>query len=193
MAKKERSQLIDASTLYGTVAETEAAAVKSRAGQESMNVELQRIACSHLVHLGKHKDIRVIRNFLENHMHEAMRKDSMTAFFVKFGLATVDAEGNIGIDTSKPTMLGLALETAWWKLTKPTVYRGWVFEEQLASFIAQAEKHLLKPKEGDKVTPQQVAAIANLKAQMTTAAQTGEVATKATKKASGKPVEEVAA
>lgn len=164
-------------SLYKTVAATEKAQSESRLRQDTENVELQRIACSHIVHLAKHKDIRVIRKFLDEGMHDATRKDSMVAFFERYSMVVVSEEGKINVDTTKATNLGDALCTAWWKMTKPSVYKGWVFEAELAKFLATAEKHLLKPRQGDDVKPEHVAVIAKLRADLAAQATAAKLAT----------------
>lgn len=77
----------------------------------------QKIACSCLLHLAVHHDIRVVRQMLEN-MPESFSKEAMQNFLISYGqiaIKTEPDEGSIHFDQSKELKLGLALETKWWE------------------------------------------------------------------------------
>lgn len=162
-AQSLTAEIVAYDSLYKTVEATNKAQDASRFRQDDENIELQRIACSHILHLGKHRDIMVIRRFLENGMAENNRKDSMVAFFEKYAQVNVDGEGEITFAKDKRTDMAGALSKAWYKMTKPSIYKGWVFSVELAKFLEAAEKHANKPKVGDEVTPMQIAALVKLR------------------------------
>lgn len=137
---------------------------------QSVQLEYQRIACSAIVHLHEHKDIRVIRRLLDT-MPEGMRKVAMATFFDRYSQVRFDAEGQAHYDANKKTQLGLALEQAWWKTVKESVYTPFVFEAEVQKLIDRAEKRFEKGIDKSKGDALNLAQIDALKALIAKKAQ----------------------
>ena len=77
----------------------------------------QKIACSCLLHLAVHHDIRVVRQMLDN-MPQSFSREAMQKFLIRYGQIAIKTdldESSIHFDKSKELKLGLALETKWWE------------------------------------------------------------------------------
>ena len=157
MAKKETQVFFTKAQLYKTTKSIEAAIAKAVVAGNAVQVEYQKIACSAIVHVGQHGDIRIIRNLLET-MPEGMRQNSMAAFFDKYAPVAFDAEGVAHYDKTKSVRLGEALEAAWWKTLKPETYTPFVFADEVQKLYDKAQKRFAKadPSKGDAITVAQL-------------------------------------
>jgi hypothetical protein len=107
--------------LYETVAEIDAACVKFHAKGQTLQAEAHKIACSVLVHVAKHGDIRVLAKFLAS-FPELSRVNAVRAWFEEFGPVTF--EGNTpSFVRGKATRLGYAMETPFWKFKPEAEYQ----------------------------------------------------------------------
>lgn len=150
--------------LFKTTAEIEKAVKVAVKSGETLGKAYQRIACSAIVHLSQHKDIRIVRNILET-MPPVLRKQAMAAFFDRYASVRVDAEGVFHYDAKKKAKLGEALEKPWQSTIRDQEYRPFVFEQAVMELIKKAETRLdkgLHPEKGDKVTIAQVDALKSL-------------------------------
>lgn len=163
MAKKETQALISKAQLYKTAKSIEAAIAKAVIAGNAVQLEYQRIACSAIVHVGQHGDIRIIRNLLET-MPEGLRRNSMAAFFDKYAPVSFDAEGVAHHDKTKPVRLGEALEAGWWKAIKSETYTPFVFRDEVQKLYDKAQKRFAKadPAKGDAITKAQLEALADI-------------------------------
>ena len=123
MAKETTKAVITEKDLFKDEKAASAAEEKAVTAGQSLQKTYQRIVCTYLVHLAKHKDIRVIRRMLDN-MPQSLRKDSMQKFILQYGTvkAVEDENGKATYhyDGTKKLQLGLALEKAWWLAKAPT-------------------------------------------------------------------------
>lgn len=161
---KENKPLVSQAKLLKTTAEITKAIEAAVAKGNSLQLEYQRIACSAIVHLHENKDIRVIRNLLDT-MPEGLRKVAMATFFDRYSQVRFDDEGQAHYDADKQTQLGLALEKAWWKTVKESVYTPFVFEAEVQKLIEKAEKRFEKgvdTSKGDKLSIAQIDALRSL-------------------------------
>jgi hypothetical protein len=156
--KTEKVQLVTEKALYKSTAEINTAVEKAVKQGVSLQTAYQKIACSAIVHLGTHKDIRVIRNILDT-LPEGLRKVAMATFFDRFAPVRFDDEGQVHYDDTKKVQLGLALETAWWKTAKEATYTPFVFEAEIQKLIDRASKKLEKgvdTSKGDSLSTEQI-------------------------------------
>lgn len=147
--------------LYTTTAQINDAIAKAVKSANTVQLAYQKIACSAIVHLHEHKDIRVIRNLLDT-MPEGLRKVAMATFFDRYAQVRFDDEGQAHYDATKKTQLGLALEKAWWKTVKESVYTPFVFQAEVQKLIDRAEARFTKgvdTSKGDKLNIKQIAAL----------------------------------
>lgn len=167
--------------LYTKQADIKGAITEVKTKGSALQLELQKIACSLILHSGEHKDSRFINSTLDQLFHDmpdSFRKDAMAQFLVKYGnlVITEEQQGDktievLRVDTTKGIKLGEALENAWWKAKKPASLKPYDFMDAMekALKVAQA-KVKLNVKEGSNihaVTQEQVntmrTAIATLK------------------------------
>lgn len=94
----------------------------SKAGGK-LQVEAHKLACSVLLHLGTHKDVRVVETFLKS-MPAMVRVNGLRAWFEKFGpikfVTEGEGEGAVEVLTyvkDKPTLIGEAIEKPFWRFT----------------------------------------------------------------------------
>lgn len=107
--------------LYETVAEIDAACVKFHGKGQTLQTEAHRIACSVLVHVAKHGDIRVLVKFLAS-FPELSRVNAVRAWFEEFGPVTF--QGNTpSFARGKATRLGMAMEMPFWKFKPEAEYQ----------------------------------------------------------------------
>lgn len=82
-----------------------------------LRIAYQRIACSCILELGQHRDIRQIARMF-NAMPTEMRPERMEKFLTTFGQVSSsrDDDGNtqFRFDRKKRPQLGPALEQPWW-------------------------------------------------------------------------------
>jgi len=159
---KSVGPLVTKAQLYSTTEQIEKAVAEATRNGVSLQVAYQKIAASAVLHLGQHKDIRIIRNILDT-MPESLRRSAMTAYFDMFASAKL-IDNQFHYDDSKPTKLGEALETAWWKTVKEAEYRPFVLVDELEGLYNRALKRLEKadPAKGDAVTANQLQALHNM-------------------------------
>lgn len=157
--KAENTRIVSEAKLYGTLQAINTAIATATKAGEKVQVEYQRIAVSVIKHLHEHKDIRVVRNLLDT-LPESLRKKAMSEFLDTFGKVRFDDQGVAHYDDTKQTQIGLALEKAWWKMSKESVYIPFDFEGEVLKLINKANKRLEKgvdKEKGDKLTKAQVA------------------------------------
>jgi len=151
-ADNSNTPIVTKESLYKTTKAIEAAIVAAIAAGNTVQQEYQRIACSAMVHLYQHGDIRIVRHLLAT-LPEGMRKVSMATFFDKFAPVTFDDDGEVHYNKERKLDLAGALSLAWWKAAKEAVYTPFVLEAELKKLIEKASKKLAKGvKEGDHVT-----------------------------------------
>lgn len=150
--------LVSKAKLLTSTARIEAAIKAAVTNAKSVQMEYQLIACSAILHLGTHKDIRVIRNILDT-MPESLRKVAMATFFDRYAPVAFDEEGQVHYDDDKKVQLGFALEQAWWKTVKETVYTPFVFITEVEKLITKAEKRFdsgVDVEKGDELNAAQI-------------------------------------
>lgn len=154
---------VEQKSLYKTTAAIQSAIEAALVAGNSVQHEQQRIVCSVLLHVATHKNIHVVRNFL-NTLPESNRKVSMSAFVERFGTVSFDDKGVAHYDKDKKLNLAGALALAWWKATKEEGYVPFSFAKEVAKLLTKAEKRLVKarPEEGDVISPEEVASLRNL-------------------------------
>lgn len=169
---KELPLIVSQGKLYATDKQIAEAIVKTNGKAATVQVEYQRIAASALVHLSKHKDIRVVRAMME-HFPESLRKNSMLKYLEVCGqvrvLTDADIEGgkfkgeagDIVFDKSRKLHLNDALTLAWWKAKKQEEYRPYSLAAEVARIISIAEKRIktADATKGDDIKPEQIAAL----------------------------------
>jgi hypothetical protein len=138
-----------------------AAITKASTAGMKVQQEYQKIACSAILHLGQHKDIRVIRHILDT-LPVGLRKQSLSAFFDAFAPVAFDEAGEVTYDKTKAVKLGEALKTSWWLAAKEPVYKPFVFMDELNKLLARAEKRVATatPDKGDSLSQKEVTALA---------------------------------
>lgn len=88
---------------------------------KELRLAYQKIACSCLLELGRHRDTRQITHMF-NAMPVDFHRDRMEKFLTTFGQlkSTQSEDGNteFKFDRTKRTLIGHALEQPWW-MTRP--------------------------------------------------------------------------
>jgi len=164
-ATAEPLHVVSRDSLYTTLKAIDTALEAVIVAGNTVQQEYQRIACSSILHLATHKDIRVIRKLLET-LPEGMRKKSMATFIDKFAPVTFDEEGQVFYNKDKKLRLGEALAMPWWKAAKEAVYIPFVFTAEVEKLLMRAAKRLDKADadKGDQITAEQLNALAELMA-----------------------------
>jgi hypothetical protein len=104
------------------------------AGQ-TLQATSHMLACSVLQHVGKHSDVRLVDTMLAA-MPEFSRKTALMIWFAKFGPITFDATTNkASFVKGGKTLLGDAMGTPFWKLTKDVKYEPIVIDKFIAAMI----------------------------------------------------------
>jgi hypothetical protein len=166
--KDEAIAIVEVNSLYTSTKAINEAIEKAVFAGSSLQNEYQRIACSVLKHLDTHKDIRLVRHFLDT-MPKSLRKDSMSAFFDQYGAVSFDDKGVIHYNKERVCNLKAAIKMPWWKAKKEEVYRPFNLIAKLESVLKQAEKRLqegVHAEQGDLLTPEQVEALRNVVVQL---------------------------
>lgn len=160
-ATNEPTHVVSRDSLYTTLKAIDTALEAVIVAGNTVQQEYQRIACSSILHLATHKDIRVIRKLLET-LPEGMRKKSMATFIDKFAPVSFDEEGEVHYNKDKKLRLGEALAMPWWKAAKESVYIPFDFIAQSEQLLMRAAKRLDKAdaEKGDKITAEQLNAFA---------------------------------
>lgn len=162
MSKSTNTTTVSVPKLTQAVLPTKLADIKrlcldaAAKGNEAQNM-YQIAACAAIQHLGKHKDIRVLRNLVEG-MPDGLRKDSMSKFFDLYAPVSFTDEGEMLYDAAKPVKLGEALEKSWWTAKVPQPYKPFNFVDELEKLITKSQRKLDKidPEKGDDLTPRDI-------------------------------------
>lgn len=170
-ANEKKAQVLAQGKLYKTEADIAKAIVAAEKKGNSVQNEYWTIAASLLVHLAKHKDIRIIRRVIEG-FPEGMRKNSMLAYFEKFGSVRVLTEenaitfkgqkGDIVYDAKRKLNLAGALETPWWKAAKEPEYKAFDLDKMIDNVIRLADRKMkdgVSADKGDKLDAKKLAAL----------------------------------
>lgn len=167
---KANAPVIAESKLFKTDTEIAKAIVAAEKKGASLQSDYQRIAASAIVHLAKHKDIRIIRRMMEQ-FPEGLRRNTMLAYLERFGQVTVQnveqekgSEQVIVFDAKKKLDLNGALTTQWWKAAKEPEYKPLDLEAMINNVINLAEKRLQKGISADKGDKVDAKTLAGLKA-----------------------------
>lgn len=155
--------LVNKDSLYTTQVAIDEAIELAVVSGNNLQVEYQRIACSVILHVAKHHDIRVARKLVET-LPEGMRKRSMSAFIDKFAPVSFDEEGEMHYDKNKKADIAGSLSFAWWKAASEGKYVPFILANELQKLLDRAMKRLDRadPERGDVVTGEQVAALSRL-------------------------------
>lgn len=89
------------------------------ASMDDLCIAYQRIACSSLLELGRHRNITIVRNMFNN-TPPFIRDERMEKFLTAYG-QVVSVRDDFGRATlhfsrEKKLHLGLALEQPWWRI-----------------------------------------------------------------------------
>jgi hypothetical protein len=79
----------------------------------ALQADMHKAACSVLLHLGKHEDIRVLRRFLDA-LPDMTRTNAMRQWFEAFGPVSYK-NGTAELNKDNPVRLGNAMEKPFWK------------------------------------------------------------------------------
>lgn len=109
----------------------------------------QLAACSTIVHLHKHSDIRLVRRLIDT-IPEGMRKASMMAYFDRFAKVTFDDDDVATFDKDKSTDLAGALAMPWYKAKSQESFKPFNLLEVLIRARKQTAKKLEKGIQLDK-------------------------------------------
>ena len=141
---------------------------------QDINKEYQKIALSCIKHSMLHGDITVISRLIDR-FPEGLRKDSLSAYFDKFGCVNFIPQNQLDsknpLFDAKSTKVvavyskekrekmkkdGWYLQAAtnwWYRAAKQTEYKPVVDIEQLQRLIGMLVNKAKHPKEGDKINP----------------------------------------
>lgn len=155
--------LVSKESLYVTQQAIDEAIDRAIVSGNDLQTEYQRVACSVILHVAKHHDIRVARKLVET-LPEGLRKRSMSAFLDRFAPISFDEEGVMTYDKNKKADIGGSLSFAWWKAASEGKYIPFILSNELQKLLDKAMKRLDKanPDKGDVVTGEQVAALSKL-------------------------------
>ena len=109
----------------------------------------QLAACSTIVHLHKHSDIRLVRRLIDT-IPEGIRKASMMAFFDRFAKVAFDDDDVATFDKDKTTDLAGALAMPWYKAKVQESFKPFNLLEVLIRARKQTAKKLEKGIQLDK-------------------------------------------
>jgi len=158
--------IVKLDTLYSSVAAINKAVTNVTNGGVAIEIELQRVALSIMVHVAKHKDIMILRHFLDK-LPESTRKDSMTAFFDMFATVSFAADENTKkvvaqFDASKKLDLASASLKPWYKATKQKqVHTPYDLLADIERVLAKATKRVQNKQADDRVENADVIALAD--------------------------------
>lgn len=119
-----------------------------KSGQK-VQAECHKIACSTLLHIGKHKDVRMAMMVMQA-MPEMSRKNGLRKWFEHFGPVkfSLDGDGNeIAVyDKSKHVQLGEAMVKPFWKFsaTEGKAYEPIDVNEEVQKLIAKIRNDTVK-------------------------------------------------
>lgn len=152
--EQETSNIVNEASFTKLVEGGEAAIFKEQATQ-NRNIDkglkgYQSLALAVMVHVANHKDIRVLRKFIED-MPEGLRIKAMAVYFSKYAPVKMDDEGVFHYDPMGKLQLGLAMENAWWKSTPPERIQPFNFDVELQRLVDKAKKRMEKNIEGDVI------------------------------------------
>jgi hypothetical protein len=202
-ALPEITPVVTEQSLYKSTREILNATVAVGKKAKDLQLELQRIAVSVIIHLETHKDIRIVRNFWQV-LPTSIRRDALVAYFDKYAaiqivkaqkenktaqimdinnpdeskIETVDYQ--FYYDKSKKNDVRNAMLNMWWKAkSEPdfTPVNYIKFLKGVESFIKRAEKRLSEganPEKGDFITPEQLKSVQDMMLVLNTKAQTEE-------------------
>jgi hypothetical protein len=151
--------------------------------QNNLNKVYQRIACSLIVHVEKHGDVRVISNFIDT-LSDSLHIKSMQKFFENYSRASYITRENketgkkeiaLVYDKKKTTKLGEALENPWWKAKGRSEVKPVNAIEGFDSFITRLEKRKDKDIEEDVIPSDLLQALRDVRDKY--ARENGEVTT----------------
>lgn len=155
---KEVELIVDINSLYKTTKAINEAIEKAIfSGTQNQN-ELQRVALSILVHLDTHKDIRILRHFMQT-MPKSLRRDSMAAYFHQYAAVSIDDKGVFHYNKERKCNIKDALQMPWYKAKRETEYKPFNVTEQFEHFIDKCYNRLKKgvdASKGDNLTREQV-------------------------------------
>ncbi len=121
MTKKASiAPVIKLKTLAGKALDNLIADIKTRG--ESLARDTHIAACSVLLHVGKHSDIRMVTRLLDA-VHATTRKNALMAWFEHYGQVTFGAKGECTFVADKATMLGEAMAKPFWQFSPEPAYK----------------------------------------------------------------------
>ncbi len=142
----KESSLYDVTDAGGAV--INAAIVSGMKKLNTVQIEFQRIACSVLLHVAKHGDIRIVRNLFEKMEGSMANTTSMKKWFDLYAPVTFDDTGEVHYSKDKLVKLADAMTRAWWKAKPPTPYAGFILSVEIKKLY---EKAVAKLEEKDPV------------------------------------------
>jgi hypothetical protein len=181
-AKPEVTLLFNESELYKTEAAIKKAVDVMTKTTADINKEYQKIALSLLSHAMQHGDVTVIErgiNYMFDAFSKGMRKDSMCAWFDKYGCVTFEKQelkDSNGKDISKLVAVyskekrekmkkeGWYLQAAsnwWYNAAKQTEYVPFNLDEYLIKVAGYLQKKAKSPKEGDIIDSVAIESVVN--------------------------------
>lgn len=104
---------LDANSLFTAEADINKAIESIKRRGASLQADMHKVACSILLHLGKHQDVRVLRRFLEA-VPEMSRANALRQWFETFGPVSYEG-GKAVYDREKKVRLGNAIEKPFWR------------------------------------------------------------------------------
>lgn len=107
--------------LYENAAEMDAAIIKFSKRGQSLQQEAHKIACSALLHVGKHGNINVVAKVLAG-IPEMGRANALRDWFAAFGPVAFVQNAPVFVK-GKPTRLGEAMDEPFWKFSPEKPYQ----------------------------------------------------------------------